>query len=310
MANMVPSKSKQATLKDILEKAKPSMLAVLPKHITADRLIKVALSATARKPELLACTSESLLRAVFQGAELGLEAGGLLGEGYIVPMGRDATFIIGYRGMVKLARQSGQIANIESRAVHKADTFEIEFGLAPKLLHRPCLDGEPGELVFVYAIATFVDGGKQVDVMSRAEVDRIRSRSKAGGSGPWVTDYEEMAKKTVLRRLCKMLPLSPELAKAIENENLQAAGERVATDIDTTLFELSAAEEPTEQAPAKRTDALKRTLSAKAANGAGTVVEAPQPPPSSPREPGDDSEEDFTEEDYARAAGIQSGTGA
>lgn len=254
---MVVSKQKQATLKDLLDKATPSLKAVLPKHVTAERLIKVALSATARKPELLACTASSLLQAVFQGAELGLEAGGLLGEGHIVSFGTTATFIIGYRGLVKLARQSGQISNIETRVVHKNDEFEIEYGLNPKLVHKPCTNGDPGEMVFVYAIATFREGEKQVDVMSRAEVEKIRSKSKAGKSGPWSEFFDEMARKTVLRRLCKMLPLSPELAKALTNDNQVDAGEKPQTDIDVALFD------ETQEAPrlsASRGDALKDHL--------------------------------------------------
>lgn len=215
---LVSSRDKQLAIKDLLERAKPSIAAVIPKHLTPERLLKIALSATSRTPALLACTPQSILLAVMQAAELGLEAGGLLGDGYLVPYKGKAQFIVGYRGLINLARRSGQMRAIEAHVVRTADTFEVEFGLETKLVHRPSLHGDPGDIVAVYSVAHFRDGGYQVEVMTRAEVDAIRKRSEASDSGPWVTDYAEMAKKTVIRRLCKYLPLSPELAKALEHE--------------------------------------------------------------------------------------------
>jgi recombination protein RecT len=215
---LVSNRDKQTQIKDLLERAKPSIAAVLPKHLTPDRLLKIALACTSRTPLLLACNPQSLLLAVMQAAELGLEAGGLLGEAYLVPYKDKATLIVGYRGMIKLARQSGNLSSLEAHCVHANDAFEIEYGLENKLVHKPCMAGVPGDVVAVYAIARFKDGAIQVDVMTRAEVDVIRDRSKSGNDGPWKTDFEEMAKKTVVRRLCKYLPLSPELARAIEHE--------------------------------------------------------------------------------------------
>ena len=233
---MVARKDKQQTVMDLLEKAKGSIAAVLPKHLTVERLTKVALSATARKPELLACTPMSLVKAVMQGAELGLEVGGLLGDAYLVPYGTEATLIVGYRGLVKLARQSGALTSIEAYTVHEKDSFELEYGLEPRLVHKPFMVGPRGEVIAVYAIARFKDGGHQVDVMTKAEVDAIRNRSQASKSGPWVTDYAEMAKKTVVRRMCKYLPLSAELAKALEHESAIDEGVRSPV-IDVELFD-------------------------------------------------------------------------
>lgn len=217
-AAIVSSKDKQATIRDLLEKAKPSISAVLPKHVTADRLLKVALSATARTPALLACSPQSILLAVMQSAELGLEVGGLLGDAYLVPFKGQVQLIVGYRGMVKLARQSGELTSLEAYVVHSNDKFEIEFGLEPRLVHKPVMQGERGDVVAAYAIARFKDGARQVDVMTRAEIDALKTRSASGANGPWVTDFPEMAKKSVVRRLCKYLPLSPELSKALEHE--------------------------------------------------------------------------------------------
>ena len=212
--------AKQQTIMQLFESRKASIAAVMPKHLTPERMLKVALSATARSPQLLACTPASLLLCVMQAAELGLEAGGLLGEAYLVAYKDTATLIPGYRGLVKLARQSGQLSSLEAYVVRKQDTFDIEFGLEPRLVHKPFMQGEPNsdDIVAVYAIARFKDGTRQCDVMTRGEVDAIRKRSAAANSGPWVTDFAEMAKKSVVRRLCKYLPLSPELQKALEHE--------------------------------------------------------------------------------------------
>ncbi len=266
MSNIVVDKGKQTTLKQMLEKAAPAMRAVLPKHVTAERLTKIVLSCTSRTPALLNCSADSLLRAVFQASELGLEAGGLLGEAYLVPYGNQCTLIPGYRGLVKLARQSGELRSIEAREVYERDTFEVEFGLTPKLSHRPFLDGDPGRVCFVYAVAHLKDGGYQFEVMSHTQVEAIRARSKAGKSGPWISDWVMMARKTVIRRLTKLLPMSIELARAVALDDAADTGEAPAIDV-----ELPRLEEQT-QAPS-RIDAMKDAL----------------------REPGDDSDADFAQ---------------
>jgi recombination protein RecT len=260
MANttaLVSSKDKQATIKDLLERSKSSIAAVIPKHITPDRLLKVALSATARTPALLACTPQSILLAVMQAAELGVEVGGLLGEAYFVPFKDTATLIVGYRGLIKLARNSGELKTIEARVVHANDQFEIEFGLENKLVHKPCLAGDPGDTVCVYAIARYKDDAYQVEVMTRAEIDAIRNRSKAGTDGPWVTDFDEMAKKTVLRRLLKTGPLSPEVKRALEHE---AA---IDQNIASPILDVAVIDAPVETPPVDRGDALAAKVAAK-----------------------------------------------
>ncbi len=268
---IVSSTDKQANLKTLLDKAKGSIASVLPKHLTPDRLLKVALSATSRNPALLACTPQSILLAVMQSAELGLEIGGLLGDAYFVPYKDQAKLIIGYRGMIKLARQSGELKSIEAHVVRDNDVFDLEYGLEPRLIHKPAMSGELGKVVAVYAVARFKDGGYQVDVMTLAEIEAVRTRSQAANDGPWNTDYAEMAKKTVVRRLCKYLPLSPELAKALEHE--AAIEQNVASPvIDVEIF----AVEPTTE-PATRADALKEKLGAKTNGEAVPPAEASQP---------------------------------
>jgi len=209
------------------EEFQRSLADVAPKHITKERIVKLALVAASRQPKLFECTPQSFLQSVMKSAELGLDCVGTLGQGYLVPYynGKikafECQFIVGYQGLIELARRSGNISRIESRVVYEKDEFIVEYGLEPKLIHKPYLGGDRGKIVCVYAIAELKDGSRQVEVMTLDEVERIRDRSKAKEGGPWVTDFAEMARKTVIRRLAKYLPLSPELAKAIETDDQQ-----------------------------------------------------------------------------------------
>lgn len=219
-------------LKDLLDKAKPSMQAVLPKTMTPEKLVKLALVAAVRNPDILKCNVQSVVQAVMNAAQLGLDCSGVLGSAYLVPYGANCTLIIGYRGFIDLARRSGEIDTIEAHVVRKNDTFKVAYGLEPSLFHEPCLSGDPGEMVLVYAIARLKDGGRQVEVMTRVEVEKIRNRSRSGRNGPWVTDFDEMARKTVVRRLAKYLPLTPEAMTHIAREDAAESGQNY-IDIDT-----------------------------------------------------------------------------
>jgi recombination protein RecT len=214
-------------IKSVLESAnvKASIADRLPRHLSADRIIKVAVTAINKNPDLLKCTRDSILMAVMQSAELGLEPGGALGEAYLIPYGTTCQFIPGYRGLISLARRSGQIVSIEAHVVREKDEFEYELGLEQRLKHRPYIDGEPGKLRIVYAVAKLKDGGTQLEVMTRAQVDAIRNASKGKNSIPWKDHYEEMARKTVVRRIFKYLPVSVELAAALEIQAKAEAGD-------------------------------------------------------------------------------------
>lgn len=214
-------------------KLKQQLALALPKHISADRLARVALTELRRNPKLMHCDQHSFLGSLMICAQLGLEFGGPLGHAWIVPFkdgrtGRiEAQFILGYRGMIDLARRSGQIVSIEARAVYEGDQFECRFGLDSDLKHVPDWDnparGNPEKLRFVYAVVKLKDGGIQFTVLSRREIEAARAVSKAG-SGPWQTHYEEMALKTAVRRLFKWLPISIELAQAIEQDERAELG--------------------------------------------------------------------------------------
>jgi recombination protein RecT len=217
----------------------PAVLAqiakALPRHLTADRLIRIATTELRKIPKLAQCSPQSFLGAVIQCAQLGLEPGSALGHVYIIPFDKwvkkngawvlaetVATVILGYRGMIDLARRSGQIESIEAWPVYIGDRFECTLGLDPNLIHAPDWENAgrtvSDNLRFVYAVAKLKDGGKQFAVMSRAEVEMIRDRTFAKNrvdaakyDGPWKTDFEQMALKTVVRRLFKFLPVSVEM---------------------------------------------------------------------------------------------------
>ncbi|RSB59087.1 recombination protein RecT [Atlantibacter subterranea] len=209
-------------------RTKAQIALALPKHMTADRLARIAMTELRKTPKLMQCDQMSFLGAIMQCAQLGLEPGGALGHAYLLPFERrqkqgnqwvtvatEAQLIIGYRGMIDLARRSGQIVSLSARAVHENDTFSYAYGLEEKLEHVPCEDGNPGSITHVYAVARLKDGGVQFEVMSKAAVDKVRALSKSSDKGPWVDHYEEMAKKTAIRRLFKYLPVSIEMQRAV-----------------------------------------------------------------------------------------------
>lgn len=210
---------------------KAQMALALPKHVTADRLLRIVLTEVRRVPKLAECASASLLGSVMQCAQLGLEPGGVLGHCYILPYWNkrknclEAQFMLGYRGMIDLARRSDQIVSISPRAVYAADAFRVEFGLHEELKHVPKWDeADRGPLTFVYAVANLKGGGQQFDVMSRADVERVRLKSQSPDSGPWVEHFEAMALKSVIRRLFKMLPVSIEYQRAMMRDEHADAG--------------------------------------------------------------------------------------
>jgi len=197
------------TLVQLIEQMKPQIQRALPKHMDADKLARIALTVLRQTPKLGQCTAESFLGALLTSAQLGLEPGPL-GEAYLVPYGNVCTFIPGYKGLLKLAWQSNQMRTFQAHVVRDGDMFDYEFGLEPFLRHKPTRE-TPGKPTDIYAAATFLNGGSAFEVLSVPDVELIRKRSKTPNAGPWVSDWSEMAKKSVIKRLVKLLPLSTEL---------------------------------------------------------------------------------------------------
>lgn len=198
----------------------------LPRHMTADRMARIVTTEIRRIPKLLSCDAKSLFGAVIQCSQLGLEPGSGLGHAYLIPYGKECQLIIGYRGMIDLARRSGQMMSLTGEAVYAKDKFEYELGLEPRLKHVPATDDDRGTLVYVYAVAVLTGGGRQFVVLSRGDVEKVKRRSKAAGSGPWVTDYDAMAIKTAIRRLFKYLPVSVEMQRAVVIDEAADRGEQ------------------------------------------------------------------------------------
>ncbi|PVR72661.1 recombination protein RecT, partial [Salmonella enterica] len=201
---------------------KEQLAAALPRHMTAERMIRIATTEIRKVPALGDCDTMSFVSAIVQCSQLGLEPSGALGHAYLLPFGnrneksgkKNVQLIIGYRGMIDLARRSGQIASLSARVVREGDDFSFEFGLEEKLVHRPG-ENEDAPVTHVYAVARLKDGGTQFEVMTRKQIELVRAQSKAGNNGPWVTHWEEMAKKTAIRRLFKYLPVSIEIQRAV-----------------------------------------------------------------------------------------------
>lgn len=235
---------------------KRQIMLALPKHLSPDRFLRVALTELRKNKELATCNQKSFLGAIVQCSQLGLEPGDNLGRAYLIPYNnrklniKECQLIIGYRGLLDLARRSGNISSISSHCVFENDTLEFEYGIDEKLKHIPSRE-DRGIFVAAYAIAKFKDGGYQFEVMFKDGIDKIRASSKAADSSysPWATHYEEMAKKTVLRRLCKYLPMSIEVQQAVTIDELGDVGKQdLGNVIDITPFEEEEDEPRKEQA--------------------------------------------------------------
>lgn len=187
-------------------------LGKISKHLNAERLNRIAYTEIRSNPKLLECDPYSLLGGIMKAASLGLEIGNGLGHAYLVPYGREVTMIPGYRGYMHAALRTGIVKAIQCFPVFKGDSFDYALGLSPDVKHKPSGNRNPDELTHVYAYAR-MGGETLVDIMTRDEVEAVRSRSKAAKNGPWITDYVEMARKSVIRRLCKYLPMNEDLSE-------------------------------------------------------------------------------------------------
>lgn len=219
-----------AALDKELERRQSVVQASAASLIDPQRLKAVVLSQFTRTPALWECDPVTVARSVVEAAQLGLEPTGAIGGAHLVPFyntksgHREAQLIIDYRGYVQLARRSGEVSKVWARIVREKDEFWVDAGTDDTLHHRPYLGTEdPGNVTHVYAVIAYRDGSQQFDWDTRAWVETIRKRSKASDKGPWVTDWAEMAKKSILRRLLKTAPLSVEARRAIEFEEQDEA---------------------------------------------------------------------------------------
>lgn len=207
----------------------------LPSVITPERFSRIVLTAVSTNPKLGACTPESFLGAMMTAAQLGVEPNTPLGQAYLLPYNNtkkgciECQFQLGYKGMIDLAYRSGEVTTIQAHVVHENDEFAYSFGLEPTLKHVPAMR-DRGEPTHVYAVFRTKDGGYGFEVMSVEDVRaHARKYSKSFGSGPWQTNFEEMAKKTVLKRVLKYAPLKTDFARNL------AQDETIKTEIDEDM---------------------------------------------------------------------------
>ena len=228
----VPAKADntQLTMKDWINKSQYAIAKALPSTITPERFTRMATTAVTMNPDLGVCTPASFIGAMLQAAALGLEPNTPLGQAYLIPYNRrekktgryikEAQFQIGYRGMIELAHRSGEFKSIEAHIVYENDEFEYELGLEPKLKHKPAMH-DKGQMQWVYAIYKLQSGGYGFEVMSKEDIEEHRKKySKATDFSPWETNFEAMAKKTVIKQALKYAPLKSEFVKAMNNEEV------------------------------------------------------------------------------------------
>lgn len=232
----------------LLQLKRAEIAKMLPKHLNAERLLKVAQIAATTTPALAKCDVISLVGAIGQCAQMGLEPNTVLGHAYLVPFNtkrKDANgverwvnsvqVIIGYKGLIDLARRSGQIVSIAAHEVCEADQFTLVYGLNEKLEHTPAM-GERGEVIGFYAVAKLKDGGHCFEFMSRLQVERIQAAADAKNKFPskvWKEHFIEMGRKTAIRRLAKYLPLSIEFQTAVALDSMAEAGRDQNTETNT-----------------------------------------------------------------------------
>ena len=209
------------TIQQLIRQMEGEIKKALPSVITPERFTRITLSALSVNPKLGDCTPKSFLGAMMTAAQLGLEPNTPLGQAYLIPYNNrragqmECQFQLGYKGMIDLAYRSGNVKTIDAQVVYSNDTFNVAYGIEPKLELIPAA-GDRGEPVAVYACFITKDGGYGFDVMSMEEVRKhARKYSQAYNNGPWQTNFEEMAKKTVLKRCLKYAPMSTDFVRGL-----------------------------------------------------------------------------------------------
>ena len=260
--------------------------ALLPKHLTPERMVRGLMAAASRNPTILECTLESVLNAMLVCSSFGLEPGRPRGGMHLVPFRNskrggayELTPIPDYRGLMDLAFRSGLVEGIEARSVFSKDEYDYAYGTESFIKHKPTLAPDRGELVSVYAVAHLKGLRRPVFVwLSMTDVNAARARSRAKESGPWVTDFEAMALKTAVRRLANWIPQASELQTAVEMESRVEAGEGIG-DLFEGVIDLEAEDVTGKEKPALTgTGAVLDALASGKGNG-GAASDAPKAPP-------------------------------
>lgn len=215
-ATVTKKENKSKTIFDVIQAGAKQFATALPKHINSDRFVRIAITTIRQNPKLAKCSQESLLGALMVSAQLGLEPG-TLGQCYLIPFENkkagtvECQFQIGYKGLIELLRRSGQLSDIYSYTVYENDEFYIEYGLSRTLVHKPNFT-DRGEIKGFYAVAILKDGAKAFEYMTKDEITKHEEKYRKGSykNDVWNKNFEEMAQKTVVKKLLKWLPVSVE----------------------------------------------------------------------------------------------------
>ena len=218
--------SEGPTMQQYIKQMQGEIKKALPAVMTPERFSRIVLSALSTNPKLAETTPQSFLGAMMTAAQLGVEPNTPLGQAYLIPFWNskaralECQFQLGYKGLLDLAYRSGEVSTVMAQVVYENDEFEYSFGLEPKLVHRPAME-DRGNPKYVYAMFRTKDGGYGYEVMSIADVRAHAQRySKSFQNGPWQTNFEEMAKKTVLKRVLKYAPLKSEFMRAVTQDEV------------------------------------------------------------------------------------------
>ena len=303
-AMVVPNKTKTGFLKSFLDSsaAKTRLAAVAKDFLKPDDLVRLALVAVHRNPQLLECSPESVLSALMDAAELKIKPGGLQGRGYLIPRynkntkRKECTFDPGWRGLIDIMRRSGGVARVEAHPVYEIErpNFVVRFGTYSVIEHTPYLGHEdPGEIIAAYAVAFFKDGSYQGEVLTARDLAKIRAASQST-SGPWEAWGGEMCRKSAVRRLYKYMPSSDQLEKAARLAAKADGGDDVDWDFDVVPDAIVDGDGALQDAPSltqspSRAESLKERLASR--------IEQPVPVPA---RRDDDGRDDQAAEEHFR----------
>ena len=235
--------AKQSTpggaLKAYIAKMQPEIAKALPSVLTPERFTRIVTSAISSTPQLAETTPQSFLGAMMTAAQLGLEPNTPLGQAYLLPYRNkgvlECQFQLGSKGMIDLAYRSGEVQIVQAHEVCENDKFEYSFGLDPTLVHIPA-QRDRGDVICYYAMFRTKSGGFGFEVMSKEDIKKHAakySKSYSGSYSPWATNFDEMAKKTVLKKALKYAPLKSDFVRGM------ASDETIKHDISSDMSEVA-----------------------------------------------------------------------
>lgn len=223
-STQVAARQGDDTMQDLVKRMEGEIAKALPSVITPERFTRIVLSALSTTPELAQTTKASFLGAMMTAAQLGVEPNTPLGQAYLIPYNnrkkgvKECQFQLGYKGLIDLAYRSGEITIIQAHTVYENDDFDYQLGLDPKLEHVPYAGTDKGQPIFFYGVFKTKDGGYGFEVMSMADVKKHRKLFSKASYGPWDTNFEEMAKKTVLKKALKYAPMKSDFARGVASD--------------------------------------------------------------------------------------------